>query len=904
MGVVYKAEDTKLRRSVALKFLSPHLLCEEEVKARFIREAQAAAALNHPNICTVHEIDEFEGRTFIAMAFLEGTGLDTKIEAGPLKLSEALEIVTQAAQGLQAAHEKKIVHRDIKPANLMITGSGSKQLVTIMDFGLALLSDRSKLTRTDETMGTVSYMSPEQTYGMELDHRTDIWALGVVIYEMVTGQQPFQGHYDKAVMYSITNEAPEPITGLRTGVPMELELLVGKCLAKDRDQRYQHTDELIVDLQSLSEKLKSGGSKVLDPQTQRRETEPTTPPTAAGAVSKAGSRVQDGEADLPQDRRLRTSTAVALAVAAALVTAGLTWWLSRLSPLGPPSTAPQYTLTQLTRDPGITHQPVISPDGDLVAYASDRAGGDNLDIYVQQIGGGGVVRLTDHSSHDRQPEFSPDGETIAFASERDGGGIYSVPALGGDPRLLVRGRFLVLRFSPDGQWILYGGPGRRNWVAPVVGGEPRELSRPQEFEGGGFPQLWTPSGNLLWASPRPSPGWYIASVEGGPTVPTGLREGLERRALRLVFQRLDLRWAATGSAILSSARQGDSLNLWSIPISEETGKVAGEPQRLTAGAGDDVQPSMANDGRIVFANQSVKTDLWSVPIGANQGKVAGETERLTNDAAFDSRPSLAAEGNKVVFISNRAGNNDVWVKDLASGKDTQLTVTPEDESLDESFGVISADGTQAAYSVISQKTGYLVPTGGGPPRKVCEDCGLLTSWSQDGKRMVWHSFGGMHVLDVASGESFPLAPHDKSPTYEGRISPDGRWVAFHTAVKPGIRRIFVVPLRGTETVSAEDWIPVTDGVTNDMKAYWSPEGNLIYYVSESEAHHCVWARRLNPDTKQPVGEPFEVYHVGGAQRSFGTDTSTYTISVAGDRLVFNLTETTGNIWLMEPQEPQ
>ena len=418
MGVVYKAEDTKLLRSVALKFLSPNLLGDEEVKARFIREAQAAASLNHSNICTVHEIDEFEGRTFIAMAFLEGAGLDQKIEAGPLKLSDVLDIATQTTQGLQAAHEKGIVHRDIKPSNLMITSSGPKQQVTIMDFGLAQLADRSKLTRKDETMGTVGYMSPEQTYGMELDHRTDIWALGVVIYEMVTGQQPFKGHYDKAVMYSITNEPPEPITGLRTGVPMELELLVDKCLAKDRDQRYQHTDELIVDLQSLSEKLKSGGSKVLDPQTQRREIEPTTPPTAAGAVSKAGSRVQDGEADQPQDHRLRISTAVGLGVTVAMVTAGLTWWLSRSSTPGSSSAAPQYTLTQLTRDSGITHQPVISPDGNLVAYASDRAGGDNLDIYVQQIGGGGAYGSPTTARTTANPSSHPMGKrSPLFPSE-------------------------------------------------------------------------------------------------------------------------------------------------------------------------------------------------------------------------------------------------------------------------------------------------------------------------------------------------------------------------------------------------------------------------------------------------------------------------------------------------------
>ncbi len=263
MGVVYKAEDTSLERPVALKFLAPHLVSDEEVRKRFVREAKAAAALNHPNVCTVHEIAEANGRTFIAMAFIEGDSLETKIEAGPLKLKDALDIAIQTAQGLQAAHEKKIVHRDIKPANLMVTGEGSKQLVTIMDFGLALLTDRSKLTQMDETMGTVAYMSPEQAQGMDLDHRSDIWSLGAVIYEMVTGQQAFKGHYDQATVYSILNEDPEPITALRTGVPMELEWIVGKCLAKDIDNRYQNAGDMVVDLRNLQDKLKSGKSTIL-----------------------------------------------------------------------------------------------------------------------------------------------------------------------------------------------------------------------------------------------------------------------------------------------------------------------------------------------------------------------------------------------------------------------------------------------------------------------------------------------------------------------------------------------------------------------------------------------------------------------------------------------------------------
>ena len=259
MGVVYKAEDTKLKRSVALKFLAPHLLQDEEARKRFHREAQAAAALNHPNVCTIHEIGEADGKTFLAMAFIEGESLDKRIEQSPLPLKDALEIARQTASGLEAAHEKGVVHRDIKPGNVMI---GAKGQVTVMDFGLALLTEGSKLTQLDATVGTVAYMSPEQAVGAEVDHRTDIWALGCVLYEMACGQRPFRGVYDQALLYEIAHEQPEPLTGVRTGVPMELEWIVDKCLAKDRDERYHDAKNLILDLTTLSKKLASGRSAI------------------------------------------------------------------------------------------------------------------------------------------------------------------------------------------------------------------------------------------------------------------------------------------------------------------------------------------------------------------------------------------------------------------------------------------------------------------------------------------------------------------------------------------------------------------------------------------------------------------------------------------------------------------
>ena len=264
MGVVYKAEDKNLKRHVALKFLPPELTRDKEARERFIHEAQSASALDHPNVCTVYEIGKTEdapgepgGRMFIVMGYYEGETLKDKIAGvgakgpSPLQINEAVGIIIQIAAGLARAHESGITHRDIKPANIIITNRGE---VKILDFGLAKLSGRTKLTKDGSTLGTVAYMSPEQTKGEETDSRTDIWSLGVVLFEMITGILPFKGDYEQATQYSIVNEEPEPLTGLRTGIPMELERIVTKTLTKNPDQRYQHVDELLVDLRRMTER--------------------------------------------------------------------------------------------------------------------------------------------------------------------------------------------------------------------------------------------------------------------------------------------------------------------------------------------------------------------------------------------------------------------------------------------------------------------------------------------------------------------------------------------------------------------------------------------------------------------------------------------------------------------------
>jgi len=245
--------------------------------------------LNHPNICTIHEIDEAEGRTFLALEFIDGESLQARIERGPLPLEDAVDLARQTADGLQAAHEKAVVHRDIKPDNLLITPKGQ---LKILDFGLALLTEDSKLTQLDTTLGTIAYMSPEQSMAAGTDSRTDIWALGVVLYEMVSGQLPFRGDYDRAVMYSITSEEPEPLTGLRTGVPMELEWLIGKCLAKQAPERYQNAADLIVDLTALRKKMESGKSTIVRPVAAGTPVEASPP---AGLNFEPASQTADGE---------------------------------------------------------------------------------------------------------------------------------------------------------------------------------------------------------------------------------------------------------------------------------------------------------------------------------------------------------------------------------------------------------------------------------------------------------------------------------------------------------------------------------------------------------------------------------------------------------------------------------
>ncbi len=627
-------------------------------------------------------------------------------------------------------------------------------------------------------------------------------------------------------------------------------------------------------------------------------------------VEEPVSSPREPQAPNPESRTIPVRK-VWLAVAAmALAAAALTPWYFLRQKAAARNEA--MGLVRLTSDSGLTTDPALSPDGTMVAYASDRAGNGNLEIWVQPVGGAEALRLTQGSADSYAPAFSPDAQTIAFRSEQSGGGIYTVSVRGGEERLVAQsGR--RPRFSPDGKWIAYwvgtetgvntGSflPPRAGkiYVVSATGGTPREI-RP-DFAATGYP-IWAPDGrHILFLGNRNANeynegtvDWWVTDLDTGAVVETGANAAFRDVGFSSVSQAPDA-WTKDGAGVLMSATFADSRNIWRVPISLKDWKVAGVPQQLTFGATVDVEPSVAGN-HLVFASLAGKLDVQSLSLDADRAEPHGTLERLTDDAFAHTYPAVSPDGGTLAFSLQKSVNRDIWIKDLKTSQQNEVSLPPG-PSFNPNF---SPDGDTLAYRMLENdiSVGYAVSLRAGGTQTICENCSDY-GWSSDSKRLalVGKSPARVSILDIATRRRTPLLEHAKYLLWNARFSPDDRWVSFN-ATEPGRSRIFIAPVRDQVAVPEQEWITVADTGWDD-KPRWSPDGKTLYFVSERDGFRCIWAQRLD-SRKRPLGAAIAMFHAHERKRSLsGVSAGDLSISVARDKIVFNMSERTGNLWLMK-----
>jgi Tol biopolymer transport system component len=878
MGEVYRARDPRLNREVAVKILHASVAADPERLRRFTVEAQAVAALNHPNVLTIHEVGTPEGHAFIATELLEGATLRAMLETGALPVSKAIEYARQTASGLAAAHARGVAHRDIKPDNLFVTIDGR---VKILDFGLAKTYTATEHASTEDTrleagtspgivMGTSGYMSPEQVRARPIDHRTDIFSLGVVLYEMLAGRRPFDGGSAVETMNAIlTADAPD-ITLSGRSLPPALAEIVRHCLEKNPDERFQSARDLAFALQSLS--AASGSS----------------------ATHGVGSLTVGGKTSTPPRRVAWIPIAAAAVLAAGL--GALAMWQARPQP----PDIDLWRVTRLTNDTGVTHSPMISRDGRLVAYVSDRAG-TNTDLWVQQVDGGDPVQLTRDLGFCNDPAFSPDGSKIAVTCGVDRSTVYVVPTLGGLPRRIADGGWP--RFSPDGSQISHvttprtGAPPDTIRIAPANGGEGREVKTGKPLRA---PPIWHPDGKRLFIVDA-SVEWYLVSAADGTTVPTGAGDRL--RAMDLGFSR-DL--SVTEGGLLFSLGSLDSTNIYRMPFDAGLTRATGTPVPIIVGAGFNFTPTSSADGRrVAFAvGMNPSTNIWRAPVDPKTGEVSGAPGRVTDGLNLSMMPSPSRDGKRLAYRAGTERAPEIRLRDFTAGTDVRLA-----EAAGFTYLVLSPDGSTVAFSADESASSsvYVVSAAGGVPKKVCDKCGRPVDWLPDRTKLLVDSAGPrqqeIHIVDMATGEARPLLQHPEFRLTMPRVSPDGRLLVF-TELRPGrARRINLVPFTG-DAVAGSQWTVLVDGADFDRQPVWSPSGDLIYFLSDRDGTRCIWAQRIDRSTGKPVGDAFAAHHIHQVRYHLNDvgDPAAVGLTVVNGQMYFAGFEIRSNVWIAERRE--
>jgi len=880
MGVVYKARDLRLDRFVCIKILHPEQLRDESRKQRFIQEAKSASSLNHPNIITIYEIDHADGIDFMVMEFVAGKTLQQLIPSGGMPVADVLKYSIPIARALAAANAAGIIHRDVKPGNIMVGANG---IVKVLDFGLAKLTAQ-EVSAEDETqtrkghteegaiVGTASYMSPEQAQAKPVDGRSDIFSFGAVLYEMVSGRRAFSGSNQMSTLAAILEKEPAPLAARDSRIPRELERLVMRCIRKDPERRFQHMADLRVALEELKEESESGKL------------------TPAQPAQPAGSR-----------RWLVTSLSVALVL---LAGAGAwLWWHSKAA------RAPARPLTRLTSN-GVSTNPSISPDGKLLAYQA-AIGGPNPDIWIQQVGGAKAIQITHDKDGATYPAFSPDGTQIVYQSGR-GIGIYEVASLGGDARLITNDGFYPAYASGWAAIVFWrrlesrlDGP----FMIPRSGGSPVAIQPDLSIDGGAI----SPDGtNLLARAFRPGSEeqdlkhWWLIPISGGkpkevaapplsPSVP-------DPYTWVMLDKNPSKQWVIFGQKV------GDTYNLFRV-VATSDGTVAPDPEQLTF-TSHSWAPSVSETGRMVFVSGTLGTNLWSIPIDTDRALATGERQSLTQvEDIRELYPSLSRDGKKVAFFS---GHNLV-VKDLVTGRETRLVQTSG-----ATFPAISPDGSSVVYFPWPRAgidaDMYSISSAGGSPRLVCRECGQPKGFSSDGSHVLTQrgSLAGQHsriaLVDIATGQVTDVLSAPQHNLWHPYYSWDDKCVSFKMQMGDDFEhhRLYITPVENFVPAGPDQWIQLTSGDYNDDKPQFSPDGNVLYFTSNRDGFICMWALRLNPKTKRPLGVPFPIQHLHNSQRvnSSISLSSEMELTLAKDKIVTNLDEVHSDIWMMDLEPHQ